>query len=100
MGSTSISAPQWSSQNRPWSRSVSSNRKSMNWGGEPMSSWRFLKIVSTESPSKPRVRCIRLEYTGLAPIHSSMAMSRITSRPKAPMRWGMPARSIRWPSSR
>src|SRR5665213_3513994 len=29
-----------------------------------------------------------------------MAMSRMASLPSAPIRWGMPARSIRWPASR
>ena len=39
-------------------------------------------------------------YTGLAAIHSSMAIRAMVSRPKALMRCAIPLRSISWPDSR
>ncbi|MGI9586686.1 MAG: hypothetical protein ACR2MR_00550 [Dietzia maris] len=50
IGSTSMRAPQWSSQNSPLSWSVTEYRKSMNSGGAPTSSWKPLKISATPSP--------------------------------------------------
>jgi hypothetical protein len=50
IGSTSMSAPQWSSQNSPWRSSITFNRKSMNSGGAPMSSCKPLKSVSISEP--------------------------------------------------
>ena len=61
IGSTSMSAPQWSSQNSPWSSSITFMRKSMNCGGAPMSSWMFLRITSTVEPRKPSSSCMRTE---------------------------------------
>src|SRR6185436_11131327 len=50
----------------------------MNCGGAPMSSCRPLKIVTTSSPSNFKAFCIRFVYTGLAPIHSSIAICSIS----------------------
>ena len=60
-GSTSSRAPQWGSQNSPYSGRSRRNWKSMNWGGAPMSSWRFLNTTDTSSPSKRSARCMRFE---------------------------------------
>jgi hypothetical protein len=58
-GSTSISAPQWSSQNSPWPSSITRYRKSMNCGGAPMSICIALKIVSTSPRPNPSSCWIR-----------------------------------------
>ena len=60
MGSTSISAPQWSRWKSAWSSSCTVKRKSRNSSGPPMSSWMFLQMVATVVVSKSSRRCMRL----------------------------------------
>src|SRR5215204_256256 len=64
-----------------------------------MSSWKPLKIVPTSPSAKPSSCCIRRVYTGLAVIHSSMAISFASSIECLPSTAGNEARSWRWPAS-
>ncbi len=81
MGSTSMSAPQCGSQNSPLWSSSSLNWKSRKPCGAPTSNCMPLKMVATSSPWKPSALCMRCVYTGLAPIHSAIAISRIAWAP-------------------
>ncbi len=58
-GSTSISAPQWRSQNSALRSSITFQPTSMYWCGKPQSSWSAFTIACTESPSIPIKRRMR-----------------------------------------